>query len=173
MSLTCSTDAPATSDRSVLIALSCGDATAWGDTVRRYEGLLRSAARAVLRSDADVDEAVQRTWVLLFRNADRIHESACLPGWLATTARREALAVLRSQQRSIPTEDVAERVSPIEADLAAELMRQEMSRALMRSSGSAVRDSAAAERSCRAGGAGRRSTSRIGVTVREMSCRMP
>jgi len=132
MSLTCSTDTPATSDRSVLIALSCGDATAWADTVRRYEGLLRSSARAVLRSDADVDEAVQRTWVLLFRHAERIHESACLPGWLATTARREALAVLRSQQRSIPTEDVAERVSPIEADLAAELMRQEMSRALDR-----------------------------------------
>jgi RNA polymerase sigma factor (sigma-70 family) len=132
MSLTCSTDAPATSDRSVLSALSCGDATAWEDTVRRYEGLLRSSARAVLRSDADVDEAVQRTWVLLFRHADGIHESACLPGWLATTARREALAVLRSQQRSIPTEDVAERVSPIEADLAAELMRREMSRALDR-----------------------------------------
>ena len=94
MSLTCSTDAPTTSDRSVLVALSCGDATAWEETVRRYEGLLRSSARAVLRNDADVDEAVQRTWVLLFRHAERIHESACLPGWLATTARREALAVL-------------------------------------------------------------------------------
>ena len=123
MSLTCSTDAPATTDRSVLVALSCGDATVWEDTTRRYEGLLRSSARAVLRSDADVDEAVQRTWVLLFRHADRIHESACLPGWLA---------VLRSQQRSIPTEDVADRISPIEADLAAELMRQELSRALER-----------------------------------------
>ena len=38
--------------------------------------------------------------------------------------------MLRSQQRSVPTEDVADRISPIEADLAAELMRQELSRAL-------------------------------------------
>jgi RNA polymerase sigma factor (sigma-70 family) len=131
MTLTCSTAAPAT-DRSTLVALSCGDARAWEQTVRRYEGLLRSSARAVLRNDADVDEAVQRTWVLLFRHADRIHESACLPGWLSTTARREALAVLRSQQRAVPTEDVAERVSPVDADMADELMREELSRALDR-----------------------------------------
>ncbi len=132
MSLTCRTDAPATTDTSTLVALSCGDATVWQETVRRYEGLLRSSARAVLRNDADVDEAVQRTWVLLFRNAERIHDSACLPGWLSTTARREALAVLRSQQRAVPTEDVAERVSPVDADLACDLMRAELSRALER-----------------------------------------
>lgn len=125
-------DSPADLGRGPLAALAAGDDATWQATVRRYTALLRSTARGVLRSDADVDEAVQRTWVLLFRHADRIHESACLPGWLATTARREALAVLRSQQRSIPTEDVAERISPIEADLAAELMRQELSRALVR-----------------------------------------
>ena len=131
MTLTYSTDAPATSDRSMLVALSCGDEAVWKETVRRYEGLLRGSARAVLRSDADVDEAVQRTWVLLFRNADRIHESSSLPGWLATTARREALAVLRSQQRAVPTEDVPEQVSP-DDDVAADLMRTELSRALHR-----------------------------------------
>ena len=113
MSLTCSTTAPTTTDQSVLTALSCGDAAAWEETVRRFEGLLRSSARAVLRNDADIDEAVQRTWVLLFRHADRIHDAACLPGWLSTTARREALAVLRSQQRAVPTEDVGERMSPM------------------------------------------------------------
>ena len=81
MSLTCSTDTPATTDRSHLIALSCGDATAWENTVRRYEGLLRSSARAVLRSDADVDEAVQRTWVSV--PARRPHPRVGLPAGLA------------------------------------------------------------------------------------------
>ena len=132
MSLTYSTDAPATSDRTTLVALSCGDAGVWKETVRRYEGLLRGSARAILRNDADVDEAVQRTWVLLFRHADRIHECKGLPGWLATTARREALAVLRSQQRAVPTEDVADQVSPDDADVAEDLMRTELSRALHR-----------------------------------------
>ena len=116
--------------RGVLDALGAGDATTWSSTVRQFEGLLRSAARVVLRSDADVDEAVQRTWVLLFRNADRINDPKCLPGWLSTTARREALAILRAQQRAIPSEDVAEHVAPDETDVATALMDDELRRAL-------------------------------------------
>ena len=108
-------DSPTDLDRGPLAALAAGDDATWQVTVRRYTALLRSTARGVLRSDADVDEAVQRTWVLLLRNADRIEDPRCLPGWLATTARREALAVLRSQQRTVPSEDVADRGAPTSA----------------------------------------------------------
>jgi RNA polymerase sigma factor (sigma-70 family) len=116
--------------RGLLDALAAGDESTWRTTVRRYEGLLRSAARVVLRSDADVDEAIQRTWVLLFRNADRIIDPQRLPGWLSTTARREALAILRGQQRAIPSEDVADRVAPDETDVATAMMDAELRRAL-------------------------------------------
>jgi RNA polymerase sigma factor (sigma-70 family) len=116
--------------RGLLDALAAGDESTWRTTVRRYEGLLRSAARVVLRSDADVDEAVQRTWVLLFRNADRIIDPQRLPGWLSTTARREALAILHGQQRAIPSEDVADRVAPDETDVATAMMDAELRRAL-------------------------------------------
>jgi RNA polymerase sigma factor (sigma-70 family) len=119
-------------DRGHLQALAAGDDATWQATVRRYEGLLRSAARVVLRSDADVDEAVQRTWVLLLRNAARIHDPQCLPGWLSTTARREALAILRAQQRTIPSEDVADRVAPDDRDMATALIDEELRRALDR-----------------------------------------
>jgi RNA polymerase sigma factor (sigma-70 family) len=119
-------------DRGPLEKLAAGDAVTWHATVRRYEGLLRSAARAVLRSDADVDEAVQRTWVLLLRNAARINDPQCLPGWLSTTARREALAILRVQQRAIPSEDVADRVAPDDRDMATALIDEELRRALDR-----------------------------------------
>jgi RNA polymerase sigma factor (sigma-70 family) len=125
-------DTCAEEDRGVLDALAAGDPTAWQTTVRRYEGLLRSAARVVLRGDADIDEAVQRTWVLLFRSAGRINDARCLPGWLSTTARREALAILRGQQRAIPSEDVADRVAPDETDVATALMDDELRRALDR-----------------------------------------
>ena len=128
-------DAPAAAtDRDagsrLLADLAAGDDAAWQTTVRRYERLLRSSARAVLRSDADVDEAVQRTWVLLFRHADRINDPKCLPGWLSTTARREALAILRAQQRAIPSADVAEHVAPDETDVATALMDDELRCAL-------------------------------------------
>jgi RNA polymerase sigma factor (sigma-70 family) len=119
-------------DRRHLELLAMGDDATWQATVRRYEGLLRSAARVVLRSDADVDEAVQRTWVLLLRNAARIKDPQCLPGWLSTTARREALAILRAQQRTIPSEDVADHVEPDHPDMAAALMDEELRRALDR-----------------------------------------
>ena len=116
--------------RGLLDALAAGDEATWSTTVRRFEGLLRSAARVVLRSDADIDEAVQRTWVLLFRNADRINDPRALPGWLSTTARREALAILRGQQKAIPSEDVADRVAPDDTDVATALMDDELRQAL-------------------------------------------
>jgi RNA polymerase sigma factor (sigma-70 family) len=122
--------APVSIDRGPLPALAAGDDATWQATVRRYEALLRSAARVVLRSDADVDEAVQRTWVLLFRNASRIVDPRALPGWLSTTARREALSILRAQQRTVPTEDVADRVAPDDRDMATQLMDEELRQAL-------------------------------------------
>jgi RNA polymerase sigma factor (sigma-70 family) len=123
---------PVPVDRRPLEALAAGDEATWHATVRRYDALLRSAARVVLRSDADVDEAVQRTWVLLLRNAARINDPQCLPGWLSTTARREALSILRAQQRTVPTEDVADHVAPDDPDMAAALMDQELRSALDR-----------------------------------------
>jgi RNA polymerase sigma factor (sigma-70 family) len=125
-------EAPPVVDRRLLQALTAGDDATWQTTVRRYECLLRSAARVVLRSDADVDEAVQRTWVLLLRNAVRINDPRCLPGWLSTTARREALAILRAQQRAVPSEDVVDRVAPDDRDVATALMEQELRKALDR-----------------------------------------
>ena len=119
-------------DCGLLERLAAGDESTWRATVRRYEGLLRGSARAVLRSDADVDEAVQRTWVLLLNNATRIHDAACLPGWLSTTARREALAIVRGQQRAIPSEDIAASVSPDERDIATAMLEQELTEALDR-----------------------------------------
>lgn len=123
------TERPATDD-GLLGRLAAGDEPTWRGIVRRYEGLLRGSARAVLRNDADVDEAVQRTWVLLLNHASRINDAACLPGWLSTTARREALAIVRGQQRALPSENLAEHVSPDDRDLATAMLEQELTEAL-------------------------------------------
>jgi RNA polymerase sigma factor (sigma-70 family) len=120
---------PAT-DADLLTRLASGDEPTWRGIVGRYEGLLRASVRAVLRNDLDVDEAVQRTWVLLLHHAARINDAQCLPGWLSTTARREALAIVRGQQRAIPSEDVVDHVSPDDRDVAAEMLEQELREAL-------------------------------------------
>ena len=125
-------ESPAALDRGPLPALAAGDDATWQATVARYDALVRATSRRVVRGDADVDEAVQRTWVQLLRNADRIADPRALPGWLATTARREALAVLRSQQRAVPSEDVADHVAPDDCDLGTGLMSLELRRELHR-----------------------------------------
>jgi RNA polymerase sigma factor (sigma-70 family) len=117
-------------DPALLGRLAAGDDATWRQVVRQYEGLLRGSARAVLRNDADVDEAVQRTWILLLNNADRINDVDRLPGWLATTVRREALAVVRSQQRNIPSEDIGDRAGIDDLDIATDLLRAELEEAL-------------------------------------------
>jgi len=62
----------------------------------------------------------------------RIKDPECLPGWLATTARREALAIARAQQRTVPSEDVADRVPPDDGEVASALMSRELRTALHR-----------------------------------------
>ena len=124
------TQAPSAPEGGLLSRLAAGDEPTWREIVRRYEGLLRASARAILRNDADVDEAVQRTWVLLLNHASRINDAQCLPGWLSTTARREALAIVRGQQRAIPSEDVVDHVSPDDRDLATAMLEQELTEAL-------------------------------------------
>lgn len=119
-----------THDDGLLARLAAGDESTWRGIVRSYEGLLRGSARSVLRNDADVDEAVQRTWVLLFNHAVRINDVRCLPGWLSTTARREALAIVRGQQRAVPSENLTDHVSPDDRDLATALLEQELNDAL-------------------------------------------
>ena len=61
----------------------------------RFSGLVWATARAHRLSSADAADVVQTTWLRLVENLDRIREPEALGGWLATTARRECLRLLR------------------------------------------------------------------------------
>jgi RNA polymerase sigma factor (sigma-70 family) len=89
------------------------DEAAWDRLVARYRGLVWSIARAHRLSDADAADACQATWLRLVEHLDRVRDSAALGGWLATTARRECLRVLRSGGRAVP---VAEPPDSIDDD---------------------------------------------------------
>jgi RNA polymerase sigma factor (sigma-70 family) len=86
-------------------AAAAGDGSAWDGLVREFSGLVRSIARAHRLSDADAGDAAQATWLLLFEHLDRIKEPARIGAWLATTARRECLRVLRGAQRHMVLDD--------------------------------------------------------------------
>jgi RNA polymerase sigma factor (sigma-70 family) len=82
-----------------------GDHSAWNELVERYAPLVWSVCRRHRLSDADCEDVGAAVWLRLVEQLDRLREPAALPGWLATTTRRECLRLLRAQQRQIPVED--------------------------------------------------------------------
>jgi RNA polymerase sigma factor (sigma-70 family) len=82
-----------------------GDQNAWNLLVQRFSGLLWAICRSYGLGQADAADAFQLTWLRLLEHLDTIREPERLPGWLATTCRRECLTVLRRRARVQPTDD--------------------------------------------------------------------
>ena len=61
----------------------------------RFSGMIAATGRRYRLSPADVSELQQTTWLRLVENLHRIEQPERVGGWLATTARRESLALLR------------------------------------------------------------------------------
>jgi RNA polymerase sigma factor (sigma-70 family) len=72
-----------------------GDQSAWGHLVDRYDRLVRSVAGSFRLQAADVHDVAQTTWLRLVQNLHTIRDPERLPKWLAVTATRESLSVLR------------------------------------------------------------------------------
>lgn len=81
-----------------------GESAAWEEIVERYCAVPWSVARQLRLSNEDAADVVQTVWLRLAENLGRLREPERLPGWLATTARREALRVLKHREQ--PAESV-------------------------------------------------------------------
>lgn len=92
----------------LLKAAADGDAQAWTQIVDDYSRLVWSVARGFRLTLADAADVSQTTWLRLVENLDRIQNPDQLAGWLATTARREALRLIRKAQREVPDSEEAE-----------------------------------------------------------------
>jgi RNA polymerase sigma factor (sigma-70 family) len=103
-------------------AAARGDQRAWETLVARFDPLIRSVARRHRLAPADVDDVAQRTWLALVRHIGRLHDPAALGGWLATTARHEALRTLDHARRELPAEDAC---APAATEEACETRRLE------------------------------------------------
>jgi RNA polymerase sigma factor (sigma-70 family) len=92
-----------------------GDQHAWDSIVTAYAGLVWSVARGYRLSAADAADVFQGTWLRLVEHLGDIRDGSRLGGWLATTARREALTLLRRAGRDVPV-DTAEEFGDIASD---------------------------------------------------------
>ena len=75
-----------------------GDQTAWNEIVERYAPLVWSICARFQLHGSDREDVGQNVWLLLVEQLGKLREPAALPGWLATTARRECLRVLCATQ---------------------------------------------------------------------------
>lgn len=82
-------------------AVRSGNSEAWSELIRRYQALVYAVATRAGLSVADAADCFQQTWVALYENRRRLREPARLSAWLVTTARREALRLLREGGRSV------------------------------------------------------------------------
>ncbi len=72
-----------------------GNPHAWGELVARFGVMIAATGRRYRLTPADVAELQQTTWLRLIENIHRIEQPERVGGWLATTARRESLQLLR------------------------------------------------------------------------------
>jgi RNA polymerase sigma factor (sigma-70 family) len=82
-------------------AAGAGDFDAWNELVNRFAGMVWAVARRHRLSAADAADVSQTTWLRLVEQLNRIEHPERVGGWLATTARRESLRVLRLADRQV------------------------------------------------------------------------
>jgi RNA polymerase sigma factor (sigma-70 family) len=82
-----------------------GDQRAWEGLVDRFSGLVWSVARAHGLSRADAADVSQTAWLRLVEHLHRLRDPERVGTWLASTARHEALRILRRDRRQVPVGD--------------------------------------------------------------------
>jgi RNA polymerase sigma factor (sigma-70 family) len=99
-----------------------GDKQAWDVLVKRFAPLIWSICRRYELADADMADAGQGVWLYLVDHLDSVRDPAALPGWLATTTRRECIRIRRAARRSHESGSLpdAENISDEEAAVADE-----------------------------------------------------
>lgn len=97
-------DIAQTTHGELLKSAAAGDQTAWNALVDQFGQMVWSIARSFRLDDATAKDVSQTVWLRLVENLDKISDPERLPGWLATTCRREALRVVRLRDRTVPSD---------------------------------------------------------------------
>jgi RNA polymerase sigma factor (sigma-70 family) len=89
---------------SLVESAAAGDSQGWDALVDRYSGLVWAVARGHGLQPADAADVSQTTWLRLAEHLRSIKNPDSVGAWLATTARRESLRVIRGAHRQVPAD---------------------------------------------------------------------
>jgi RNA polymerase sigma factor (sigma-70 family) len=76
------------------------DQQAWDELIERYAPLVWAICTRYRLSNHDIEDVGQSVWLLLVEQLGRLREPAALPGWLATTTKRECLRIVAATRKS-------------------------------------------------------------------------
>jgi RNA polymerase sigma factor (sigma-70 family) len=101
------TDKAEDDNATLLARMAEGDQLAWRRLIEKHERLVWSVAASFRLQAMDIQDVTQTTWLRLIQHGHTIHDPERLAGWLAVTATRESLAVLRrtSRQRLVAADE--------------------------------------------------------------------
>jgi RNA polymerase sigma factor (sigma-70 family) len=85
-------------------AAAAGDEHAWAGLVHRFDRLLRSVARSYGLGAADIEDAVQNTWLKAWCHLDQLRDPNAIGSWLVAMLRRDALRTLQRGVREVLTD---------------------------------------------------------------------
>ena len=89
----------------LVLRARAGDQRAWDEIVERFAPLVWGICMRHRLSAADADDVGQSLWLGLLEHLQTIREPAALPGWIATTTRRECLKLHdEARRRRAPLE---------------------------------------------------------------------
>jgi RNA polymerase sigma factor (sigma-70 family) len=113
-------------------ASASGDGAAWNELVRRYSPLVMAVIRSYRLTPADAQDISQTVWLRLIEHLPNLREPEALPGWLATTTKRECIRQARRAQRVLPVDPQADTniQDDTAGDLDADILRAELRQAL-------------------------------------------
>jgi RNA polymerase sigma factor (sigma-70 family) len=93
---------PRNRDLTMLVRSAAGgERTAWEALVQEFTPMIWAVARAHRLHQADAADVAQTTWLRLVEHLGQLQDPTRVGAWLATTARRECLRVLREGEREV------------------------------------------------------------------------
>ena len=95
-------------DQALVTALRAREEAAYEEILRRYEVKIYSLARGLTRNEHDAQDAVQETFLSIFKNIARFKGESSLSTWVYRIAVNASLMTLRRkrhEQKHVPIED--------------------------------------------------------------------
>jgi RNA polymerase sigma-70 factor (ECF subfamily) len=95
-------------DEEVVERVKAGDTALYEIVMRRYNQRLYRVARAILHDDAEAEDVMQDAYVRAYQHLDQYAGLAPFSAWLTRIAVHEALARLRSRNRTEQLEETGQ-----------------------------------------------------------------